>query len=116
MDWQDIMEHYSSAPQKWNIYRIGDKIIKIETKNKKRVYETYVRAMDTKPIGIFCPCCHNTFATTDAYLHHKSIQVMKEERRRLKEEAEAERRRVYHDIRQNQKNSLGRFLKHNRYW
>ena len=40
---------------------------------------------------------------------------MKEERRRLKEEAEAERRRVYHDIRQNQKNSLGRFLKHNRY-
>ena len=66
-------------------------------------------------LGIFCPCCHNTFATTDAYLNHKAIQVKKEERRRLREEAEAEKRRVYHDIRQNQANSLGRYLKHNRY-
>merc|ERR1711970_181462 len=113
MDWQHIMEHYSTAPQKWNIYR--DKLVKVEHKNKKRIYETYVGAMDTKPIGIFCPCCHNTFATTDAYLHHKAIQVMKEERRRQREEAEAERRRMLDKIRQNQKNSLGRFLKHNRY-
>ena len=71
--------------------------------------------MERKLAGIFCPCCHITFATTDDYLRHKAIQVMKEERRRANEKAELERKQAILDLRKTQYRSVGRFIEFQRY-
>merc|ERR1712110_537885 len=76
MEWQEIMDFYSSTPQKWNVYRDGTRIVNMDfkSKNKSRYKTNKSYVMEMKSPGIFCPCCHNTFPTTDAYLRHKAIQ------------------------------------------
>ena len=125
------MGYYSSSPNKWNIYK--DSIVKVEynarkqfnggrspRKNKKKPIQelhkaNYVAVRDTKPVGIFCPCCYNTFATTDMYLRHKSIQIMKEEQRREKELMEVQQKTIMNSIQMDRERTLGRYVQFRRH-
>ena len=124
------MNYYSSSPNKWDIYR--DKLVKVEynarkkfdggsSKNRKQktIHElhraNYVAMRDTKPVGIFCPCCYNTFATTDMYLRHKSIQVMKEEQRREKEIIIAKEKKLIKNMKADRERTLGGYIQFQRH-
>ena len=34
LEWQEIMDFYSSTPQKWNVYRDGTRIVNMDFKSK----------------------------------------------------------------------------------